>query len=142
MKSVLLLPLLVALPSVSLAQTVPAKGANTIAVVLPDSGIVVWKKTAQVLTMRGYSLKATDKDLLTLSTESKSTGRAGEVVIRATVIRRTVMLGGNFTTAILDGSGARITYRGMQGSPFMVAWNELQEVAKALGGALTYKINP
>jgi len=142
MNFVLLLPLLVALPSASLAQTVPAKGANTIAVVLPDSGIVAWKKTAQVLTMRGYSLKATDKDLLTLSTESKSTGRAGEVVIRATVIGRTVMLGGNFTTAILNGSGTRITYRGMQGSPFMVAWDELQEVAKALGGALTYKINP
>ena len=142
MNSVLLLPLLVALPSVSLAQTVPAKGANTVAVMLPDSGIVAWKKTAQVLTMRGYGMKATDKDLLTLSTDSKPAGRAGEVVIRATVIGRTVMLGGNFNTGIINTSGSRITYRGMQGSPFMIAWEELNDVAKALGGTLTYKINP
>ena len=142
MNSVLLLSLLVALPFVSLAQTVPAKGANTIAVMLPDSGIVAWKKTAQMLTMRGYGLKATDKDLLTLSTDGKPAGRAGEVVIRATVIGRTVMLGGNFNTGIINTSGSRITYRGMQGSPFMSAWEELNDVAKALGGTLTYKINP
>lgn len=92
--------------------------------------------------MRGYGFKSTDKELLTLNTEGKSVARTGQGVIHATVIGRTVLLDGSFDTHFADDGPTRITYRGMQGSPFMVAWNELSEIAQALGGTVEYKQTP
>ena len=116
--------------------------SNTIVVQLPDSGLVAWKAVSRALLSRGYAIKSSDKDLLTLTSDIKPVKRAGDVVISANVEGRKVFLYGTFNTHVIDETPTRIVFRGMKGSPFMLAWDELQGVAAALGGTATYLTRP
>lgn len=123
------------------AQSGPVKGANQIQVQLPDSGVVAWKRVAQVLSSRGYGIKASDKDLLTISTDARRIKRAGDVTLSAAVQGTRVILSGGFSNGV-GATSERIAYRGMKGSPFMAAWEELEAVSRELGGTSTYKAQP
>ena len=127
MKNLLLLGLLLTIAP-AWAQTVPANGATQLTVQLPDSGRVAWRRVAQVLSGRGYGIKASDQELLTLSTEPRPVKRAGEVSLNASVRGRVLLLSGRFDTH-LGGGASPITHRGAHGSPFLVAWQEMQAVA-------------
>ncbi|WP_046242657.1 hypothetical protein [Hymenobacter terrenus] len=136
----LLLCLLLFIVGSTRAQTSakPFKGANTILVQLPDSGVAAWKAAAKVLLSKGYTIKNSDKELLTLSTESKSISRAGDVILSSNVSAHQVVFRGIFNTHTLNDVPMQIVMRGMVGSPFMIAWNELEVVAASLGGTITY----
>lgn len=133
----ILLAVLLALAArVAPAQAVPPAKANTIIVTLPDSGQVAWRRIAQALIDRGYSIKNSDKDLLLLTTEGKQTGRAGAITV-------SVSLKGNQATVratqFLGSFGMmQVDYRGMKGSPNLLGWQELEAAAKAFGGTLAY----
>lgn len=128
--------------SPAFAQTAPVKRANQIAVQVVDSGAIAWKRTAQILAARGYGIKASDKDLLSLTTEPKHVRRVGNITLSVLVKGQTVLLSGNFTVGAISTEVERITYRGMEGSPFMVAWKELEGVSSELGGTVSYKLMP
>jgi len=121
--------------SASLVLDKPFKGANTIIVALPDSGLVAWEKTAAALTANGYTVKSSDKRLLTLSTESKPTPQAGDVAVAAIVQGSKVLLTG---TTGSSAAPAIIEYRGKKSGPALLPWEQLETVAKSLGGTTEY----
>lgn len=142
MKRLLLLVLLcVFAVSASLAQSAaPFKGANVLYIQTPDSAVVAWKKLAGVLTSAGYGIKSSDKDLLTLTTES-SPGKRGEQVVLLAVVRdKSIQLRGTYSLpGALPGS-AVISLRGMKGSPSFTAWERLLSAAKSYpSGKISYQ---
>lgn len=118
----------------------PFKGANVILIQLPDSGAVAWQKAAGSLVRAGYVIRNADKDLLTISTEPKPDKRGLQSSVSASVSGRTLRLAGTYVLRGLGSDAAPIIYRGMAGSPTMLAWEQLDKAARQLGGVVTYTI--
>lgn len=114
----------------------PFKGANTIIIALPDSGLAAWDKTSTTLAQQGFIMKASAPPL-TLATEPKVTVQAGNIAISAQVQGSNVLLRGT-SSAANSASPAPIEYRGRKGKATLLAWDQLDAVAKALGGKMEY----
>lgn len=97
----------------------------------PEAG---WRKLAQVLVQRGYSIEYSDKELLTLSTYALYVPQSGVLRVAGTVVENTLYLrvysGGNIET----GSGPYILARQKSER----AWRELEAIAKEVGGSIRY----
>lgn len=118
---------------------VPVKRANTILVTLPDSSEAAWKHVARVLVEKGYTIKDANKDLLLISTDLRSTKTAAELGLTASVSGRVVTLRGKMLVRALGPGLDDVEYRGMNNSLFMSCWQQMHEVATALGGTVTYE---
>ncbi|MBC8082057.1 MAG: hypothetical protein H7Z21_02495 [Hymenobacter sp.] len=139
----LLLSALLAFPlQAAQAQTPPAPPAprpttarndDTILVDLTDTPEAGWRRLAQVLVRRGYSIEHSDKDLLTLSTHALYLSQPFRVA--ATVIDRTVVLrmyGRRVAADIL------LTERVQRRGSANEEWRELETIARELGGVIRY----
>lgn len=119
------------------AHTTPARTDDTILIELPaaDTPEVGWRRLAQVLVSRGYSIAHSDKDLLVLSTHV--------LELPGLPFRITGMVAGR--TAVLRlYKGGEIektgypTYRANRGGGNNWEWRELEAIARDLGGPVQY----
>lgn len=120
------------------AQQAPLKGANTIIVTLPDSSVTAWQKVGKAFTQQGFAIKASDSQLLTLTTEPLPVGEGGQLTASAAVEGKQVVLRGTVAVPAISRSTAPLEYRGSKGDTRMRAWSALEKVVTALGGSVTY----
>ena len=115
------------------AQEVPKK-ANTILITVADSGDTAWKNTAKILVEQGFVIKNSDGELGTLSTEPKSL--KGRAIISLSVLAQghIITLTGQMVVPGLSSLASPVDYRGMSGSPALLAWQKMQQVAEAYAG--------
>jgi hypothetical protein len=116
----------------------PFKKANTIEVHTALTPAQAYKALANVLQDNGYSIVSSDATLGTISTDTKAVKRIS-TKLNASVqgdSLAVVVLKGNFTVGM---GPSPIEYKGMNGSPVMLAWEELTAVARALKGELRYR---
>ena len=118
----------------------PFKGANTIHIYTTDSASVAYDRFAAILLEAGYSLKMADKSLRALSTESRPAPRYNvSHHLRASVVQTAsgaeIRIRDSFAlpsaaavSSVMAGEQETVC-RGMQGSPFMVCWAEIQRLA-------------
>ncbi len=135
MKNYLLLNLLLFMFNISYSQEIPAK-ANTIVIAMPDSNNLN-KKIMDVLAHNGYTIKSTSKVSSVTSTEPK-TLKNTRLTLNATTKGREVFLKGQIFIA--GQESLNLEYKGNKGTPIMNAWEEMEKVAKAMGGKLRYEI--
>lgn len=138
MKNILLSLFLLSAAPLAAQHTTPQKGDARILIQLPDSGRVAWQRTAAILTQAGYGIAAASPELLTFTTTERSisTRNSVQIFVSGAVQRNTVTLTGRWN--LTGGDGNTIVYRGMQGSPFMLAWAELERLAKSMNGQISY----
>lgn len=136
----LLLALFLLLSAGATAQTLPPppKGSNVIYVTLPDSSTVAWQRVAKAFVANGFALKNSDATLLTLTTEPTPVNGATELTASAYIEGSRAALRGLIDVPVLGQTKSILEYRGMRGSIYMSAWAKLYEVAKSLGGTITY----
>ncbi len=125
------------------AQTTPAaaprpassKRDDTILVALSASPEATWRKLAQVLMQRGYSIEHSDQSLLTLSThpfgQSNFPVRVTGMVVEQTLVLRmqqwNVPAFGPVGTAPVRRRGG-----------YSTEWRELEAIAQAMGTIVRY----
>lgn len=124
------------------------KNANVITVHSGLDSQAAYRHVAQVLQNRGYTFRSTDEMLLTISTEfSAAAKRWGVdhtyVRVGASVTQDSpsvITIRGWFRTIdeTEDDVGQRVKKFGQNGSPSRNAWNELHDVASAIGDSLSY----
>ncbi|UYZ64412.1 hypothetical protein [Hymenobacter weizhouensis] len=117
------------------AHATPTRTDDTILVELTDTPEAGWRRLAQVLVGRGYSIAHSDKDLLTVSTHVlELPGHPFRVT--GMVIGRTVVL-----RLYLGGEVEHIGYptrRSNRGGGNSWDWRELEAIARELGGPVQY----
>lgn len=127
----------------------PVKRANVITLHTTDSASVAYTKLARLLLAEGYVLEKTDRELGFINTGYyHASNRAIEVALRFVVVpQRTgalIEVRGmsripGMSNTLMAGDSP-IEYRGMGGSPTMLAWETMARLAtgyKAPG--ITYK---
>jgi hypothetical protein len=142
MRYLFLLLLFVSLGAQAQSSKQPFKGANTIVVQLPDSGVTAWKRVAQKLNSLGYVIKSSDKDLLTISTEQKATPNAAVYLAPTLMINgSTLELRGKYGQPSIPNSPVNIPleFKGMKGFPAMISWDELTRIGASVGVISSYE---
>jgi hypothetical protein len=133
MKNLFLL-FFIAFSTVSGFSQIPEK-ANTITITLPDSATAN-EKVLKVLASKDYTIKDANKTVI--NTAAKTLKSNTRLSLTAKIKGAEVALTG-FILIATEGS-KRIEYKGVKGTPFMNAWEEMDKVAKALGGKVSYEI--
>jgi hypothetical protein len=134
MKNLFLLFIIAFANSYGLAQDIPAK-ANTITITLPDSNNVS-DKLVDVLTKKDFIIKSADKS--GVSTTAKTLKNSSRISLDAKIKGTDIVLKGMILIA--SQSSMPIEYKGAKGTPIMNAWEEMDKVAKALGGKVKYEV--
>lgn len=118
----------------------PFKGANVILIHTPDSTSATLLKLARVLLSNGYAVASINKELGFIYTEYRVTQSRGvQVSLRFAVLQdlsgTTIEARGNLKVpglgATIAAGEAPIEKRGMNGSAYMLAWEELNKAALA-----------
>lgn len=135
MKNLLIVFILTFIYVTAYSQDIPAK-ANTITITLPDSNNVN-EKISKVLTSKDYQVSAS-KSSSEISTAPKTLKNNTRVTLYAKIKGTEVVLTGKIVIAA-QGS-MPIEYKGNKGTPIMNAWEEMDKVAKALGGKVKYEV--
>jgi alpha-tubulin suppressor-like RCC1 family protein len=118
----------------------PLEGANVVAVLLADSGMVVWQRVVQILEVRGYRLLTRDSTTWRLETRPIQTPELCLTSIQATVFGHTVLLSAKSWCFLLGYQPHPVWYSAKSHVPFANfdcyawGWNELAAVAKELSG--------
>lgn len=136
MKNLLLLAFITFMSTFGYAQEVPDK-ANTIIVTLPDSNNV-HDKVLKVLTNKGYTVNARGNKPKKITTEAKTLKNKSRMSLATELKGNEVVLTGNI---VVVGQGdMRIEHKGKKGTAIMDAWEEMEKVAKSMGGKVSYEV--
>ncbi|AUD07026.1 hypothetical protein [Spirosoma pollinicola] len=126
------------------------KGTNVIIIstTMPDSAL--YKVAGKSLLENGYTINKANRDFMEIQTDAKKVkGRNSYPRLVVSVNDSKVKVSGYFGSEFglesnVTNDITRITYRGMSGSPFMVAFESMNEYAKGLaatiGGNISYVI--
>jgi hypothetical protein len=131
MKTLLLsLALLLSFTAFGQSET-PFKKANAIEIHTTLTPEQAYKQLAHIFQDKGYGIASSDAALGAISTDAKAIKHVmaklnGSVRGDSTAV---IILQGTFNAL---GVNSPIVYKGMNGSPYMLAWDELENVAKAL----------
>ena len=136
MKKLLLLFFLTFSATLLFGQDIPEK-ANTIVVTFADSSNLQ-EKISKVFTEKDYKVKTTSKTAKKIVTGPKTLKGDTRVALAADIKGAEVFLTGSIVVAAQ--SGMKVEYKGKKGTPIMNAWEEMDKVAKALGGKITYEV--
>lgn len=122
------------------------KNDKVITVTLSDSAL--FNRVALVLIERGHTLKQKDKELGFISTDQKNVNNSLmllKVIIKDTTATITGSLFNDIYARMITKTGpedfrnyTEIKNIGMKGSGARDCWNEMDAVAKAIGGSITY----
>ena len=136
MKHLLLLILTVFIGTWAYSQGIPEK-ANTIIITLPDSN-QVQEKVLKALSDRDFPVTKPAKGATRITPGVKTVKNNTRVGLTADIKGAEVILTGKI---IITGQGnLNIEYKGSKGTPIMNAWEEMDKVAKALGGKIKYEV--
>lgn len=117
------------------AQEIPAK-ANTITITLPDSSGIN-DKIQKVFSSKDYTTGQA-KGTSTIHTNPKTLKNNTRITLYARPQGADVILTGKIVIA--GQSNMPIEYKGAKGSNSMIAWEEMEKVAKAFGGKIKYEV--
>jgi hypothetical protein len=133
----LLLVFLLGLLSASIFGQAAPENSNTIILSASDS---VQAKTTilKVLESRGYKIKVNPKTPNTITTVPKTLKENTRLSVTATIEGPEVILSGNLSIA--GQSGMRVENKGKKGTPILTAWDEMEKIAKAMGGPAKFEI--
>jgi hypothetical protein len=131
----LLLVFFLAFTTVAAYAQVPEK-AKTIIITMPDSNAVS-DKVIKVLTSRDYTVQAAGKTPSVITTAAKTLKTNARVIYTAQLKGADVLLTGRIVVA--GQSSMIIEYKGAKGTPIMTGWEEMEKIAKALGGKVKYE---
>lgn len=132
----------------------PFKGANVILVSTSDSAAVAYKKIAAAILGAGYTIDRADKELGFISTKPRPTPKLnGLHAIRIAImpmpagasiqLRSSFSMPGAAAVSPIMAGELETTFRGSNGSLFMICWNELQRLAQSYpNGQITYTKAP
>ena len=134
MKHFILAILLVFTSVLTYAQSAPEK-ANAIIITMPDSATLNDKIT-KVLTSKDYTVNKGKAPIL-FTTSAKTLKNNTRVVLNVQTKGADIILTG--VIAIAGQAGMKIENKGAKGTPLMIAWEEMDKVAKAFGGKLKYE---
>ena len=118
----------------------PTDNDDTIVLTLPDEGLAAWGRAGRLLAHRGYPIRYASPELLTLTTEPifrRGTGTVGIVLLVEGHELRLQAYG----LISSEGSPAaefRMTDRGGVLGGVARTWDELEAVARLLGGTVRY----
>lgn len=132
MKNLFLLIAFVFATALSYGQSVPEK-SNTIVVTLADSNKVS-DKVVKALSGRDYTPTVNKNS--TVTTAPKTLKNGARVGYTAQIKGNEVALTGKILVA--GQSNMMIEYKGKKDSPIMNGWEEMEKIAKALGGKVSY----
>lgn len=139
MKALLLAATLFAVPAFAQTSPTPFKGADAVKIVLPDSGTVAAQRVAAVMTQKGYSIKSSDLQLGSITTNEKMLSANVRTAVYSQMKGHEVLLAGTVSVKLINVEGLPIVYRGNTSGTWGTAWLELEGIAKALGGIISYQ---
>jgi hypothetical protein len=116
------------------AQTIPEK-ANTIIITMPDSA-AAREKVLKVLADRGYTASP-GKTSSVISSPPKTLKNGARVGYNFQMKGKEIILTG--TLPVAGQPNMNISYNGNKGTPIMNGWEEMDKIAKALGGKVKYE---
>jgi hypothetical protein len=102
---------------------------------LTDTPEVTWRRLAQVLAVRGYSIEHSDKDLLTLSTYPLE-GPANPFRVTGIVMDKALVLRMYQVRDLAPGRVPTERIRRRGGDNW--EWRELEVIAREMGGEVSY----
>lgn len=142
------LALLIATPALAQNKAVlPFPGTNEIAVQLPDSGIVAWRRADRLLVAAGYQFQVKDSVSLQLLTAPRPLAMDPYrlLILRVIVMGHTALLTGRVNLAHKPTLSVPVHYR-QRSSPSNgdqgIGWKELVAAARAFNGTLVYLRRP
>jgi hypothetical protein len=135
MKNLLFLFLMVFVTTVGYTQEVPDK-SNTIIITLSDSATAA-DKVKKAFTSRDHTVNAPGKDATIITTAAKTLKNGARVSFSAQLKGKDVILTGKIMIA--GQSNMVIVYGGKKGTPFMNGWEEMDKIAKEIGGKIRYE---
>ncbi|NVO85060.1 hypothetical protein [Hymenobacter terrestris] len=116
----------------------PDRTDDTIVLALPDEGQVAWKRAAAVLVARGYTLRHSDAELLTLSTDLTNLESNPIMSIFVHVTGHQLLLRGRCIMSTNLTDVPQVVRRGGFLGGINTEWLELEAIAQTLGGTATY----
>ena len=119
---------------IGFAQDIPEK-ANTIVITQPDS-IGLKEKVIKALTGRGHTINS-GKTATTITTVSNTMKNGTRVGFAVQIKGVDIILTGKLPIA--GQAPQNIVYQGKKGTPIMNGWEEMEKIAKAIGGAVKYE---
>lgn len=117
------------------AQQIPEK-ANTLFVTFADSSNLS-SKIIKAFEQNDYTVKNLKKSLIHISSEPKTLKSNTRVALTSDVKGNVVGLSARLVYTGQDA--VKVEYNGKKGTPIMMAWEEMEKVAKSLGGVVTYE---
>ena len=127
--------LFITLVSVGNAQDVPEK-SNAIVLTQADS-VGLREKVLKVLSDKDYVVNS-GKTAPIITTTAKTLKNGARVHFSVQIKGKEIILTGKLPVA--GQSTMTIAYQGKKGTPIMNGWEEMEKIAKALGGKITYTI--
>jgi hypothetical protein len=127
----------------------PVKRANVITLHTTDSASLAYTKLARLLLTEGYILDKTDRELGFINTGyHHATNQAIEVALRFVIVPqqsgtlievRGISRMPSMSNTLMGGDSP-IEYRGMGGSPVMLAWQAMSQLAASYKASnVTYR---
>lgn len=117
------------------AQQIPEK-ANTLFITFADSSNLSTKVIA-ALEKNDYAVKNLKKSHVHIVTEPKTLKSNTRVAIAADLNGFVISLSARLVYT--GQEPVKVEYNGKKGTPAMLAWEEMQQVAKSLGGTISYE---
>ncbi|SMC00359.1 hypothetical protein SAMN00120144_1973 [Hymenobacter roseosalivarius DSM 11622] len=115
------------------ARPVASKDDDTMVLTLTDTPEASWRRLAQILVQRGYSIQHSDKDLLTLSTYALYKPGVRVNRVAGTVINGALIVRMYWGAASDTGGGQPLLARRKHDG-----WGELVAIGREFGGAVSY----
>lgn len=127
--------------------TQPFKGCTMLIVETQDDYPTAFKNLKMSFVRQGFHITHSDEQTNSVTGEM-TVKRAGNIVVSAAVFDEGIFFNGNFDTGIgiriynVSKTGAEpIECRGMKGSPMMIAFQQMESIAKSYpGGRIIYTI--
>ena len=117
------------------AQQVPEKSTTIVSTQADSIGLK--EKVLKVLADKGYTLLST-KNPQVISTAAKTLKGGARVQYNIQIKCADIFISGKIPVS--GQAGAVISYQGKKGTPIMDGWEEMDKIAKALGGKIRYEL--
>ncbi|AII54169.1 hypothetical protein [Hymenobacter sp. APR13] len=119
----------------SVLEATATKEHDTMVIELTDAPMVIWRRLAQVLAVRGYAIEHSSPELLTLATYPLEV-RSSRIRIAGMVEGRTLMVR---AYAVYQNEGyPEINQRARCRGGDNAEWEELAAIGQQLGGTIRY----
>ncbi|GAB2478633.1 hypothetical protein GCM10011375_18390 [Hymenobacter qilianensis] len=121
-------------PTAVAASAAASKDDDTMVLALSGTSAESWRRLAQVLVQRGYSIAHSDNSLFTVTTNGLFKRSIGVLSVAGTVVGETLQVRLYWGSASDTGGGQPLLTRRKQSE----RWVELVAIGQAYGGPVSY----